>query len=426
MSSSIVVKNLGADHRANSAASYAADRVRQASRVLKIRIRTLGFINTSKLSNYGYGPSLVASLSACKPGNQRFSRVVVTVAGFLAVIMGSATKAQVLPVKVTVNPAVEATLATKLSSPFRAAISDRPLRESLLAISQPLGINIWIDRKIDPTVPVGTGPEAKTVFEALSTLVDSAGAEIAVAENVVLVGRRDWALAVAGAVMGKSGNDMPRDLSWGEPSTPAQAMLVCGGSSSGPSLPHDLWAAVHWTAMRPSTARLLIVTQFDKVPSTTDPNQYVPLVAPAKIEALYPSGPHALTMRKDVLAVDQAALFREAKGGILLTSSPAGHHAATKAWLSAVRLQATKPLDIDKTRFSMRLENVTADQVFRQLATTSTRVLVIEPAAGDACKSLVSLAVQDKSLRDISEQVARSAGVTIQWSEQELHVKPLQ
>ena len=51
MSSSVVVKNQGADHRANSAASYAAARLRQALRKLKIRIPGRQLINIDNPSH---------------------------------------------------------------------------------------------------------------------------------------------------------------------------------------------------------------------------------------------------------------------------------------------------------------------------------------------------------------------------------------
>jgi len=423
MSSSVVANNLGADHRANSAAYYAADRSWQAIIKPKIKIPTLCFINSGKLWHHHRHPSLVTAKTRCKPQFKNFYALVA----FITVLWGLADKNQVLAKNPQQNSvpqaAVDAQLSAKLLSDYRFSIHEKPLRDTLHLLAYRSEINLWLDREIDPTKLVTTGTEARTLYQAISASARSAGAAVNVVDNVVLVGRDDWVERVAGAILATVRGGTKRDISWTELATPTVAAATCVTAIRQP-LPHDLWPSTDWKRIDGSVALLLVAAQFDLMPSNDSSGSYSSLAVPAKLSAVYPAGKHAALMRAEVLRADPKATIKESNSQLLVTGTPAAHRAATSAWLNNAALAHPKILDIDKVQFSLDLKKKPAGQVLAQLAGAAGRVFVIQPDASELCKQSVTLSAKDKTLRSLSESIAQAAGVAITWSDTELRVAP--
>ncbi len=423
MLSSGCVNNQGADHRANSAASYAADRLRQALRNSKIRIRQRQFINNDKLSHHSDGLSLIPFKSTRKSQIPHFSYIALLTLLVVTIFNGGPASAEKPAQPAVVRDAIAQVTAARLTSEFRTAISDKPLRDSLQTIADVLQVNLWLDRAVDPTLPVSSSPQARTGYQSITSIAQSAGLQLTVVGNVLLVGRGPWVEQTAAVILTAPASGKPQDIEWPEPTTPTQAVIACGIENQQP-LPHDLWPAVHWRNMDTQIAHQLIAAQFNLMPSITTPNAYDPLVvALSKMPLLYPLGTHAAGLRAAVAKADKHATVKEANAKLLVVGTAAAHLAAVNAWLGQANAAAQAKLDLDKTQFSLQLENTAAEQVFRQLASTAGLQLVIDPAAVESCHRLVSLNAKDQTLRELCSRIASAVEVSIELTEAALTIK---
>lgn len=430
MSSSVFAINRGADHRANSGASYAADRWRQAPRRAEIRIRFRPLINSTKLPRPRANLSLVASKLAGKLHFRRFLAFFSVLLVVFDVACASrvwAQKPQGRSQTEKASSAVDLGLASKLTGNFRSAIADKPLRDALVSIAETAQVNLWLDRHVDPTVPSSSDPAAATVYQTLASVAKSAGLAILPVQNVVLVGREQWVEKAAAAVRSIEPTGQRGTFAWPDLTTPSQSLEIVRGKPNTPltPLPHDLWPRQSWTQMSPQVAAVLITSQFDLVPGNSGLQALDPLIAPARSSALYPTGKHAAALRAEVAKVDRTSSVREVNSQLMLTGSPAAHRAATDAWLRTRGAEASKPIDLDKLRFSLRLENAVAEQVLTQLATTAGRTLVIDPQVAEACKKPVTLAIEDETMRTLTDKISASVGVAIRWTDTQLQVSAL-
>jgi hypothetical protein len=75
-----------------------------------------------------------------------------------------------------------------------------------------------------------------------------------------------------------------------------------------------------------------------------------------------------------------------------------------------------------KAVFELKLINQPAAIILRKLAGTAGKTLRIEPNAELASEQLISLDEQKKTLPELAEIVAESAGLRVRWSEDEVVV----
>lgn len=376
-------------------------------------------------------------------------------------------------------PAVSPQLAAKLKAPFHSAITAKPLRETLTQLAAVAELNIWLDRRVDPSRPVNLPAGSQSIYQAIARAAESLDLRVAAAGNVVLVGRPEWTSTLAGAVLAlpaelRQDDDWP-PIRWPHATTPDEALQIvtAGSELDTPSLPHDLWPAVNWRGVSPPLATLLITAQFELmpgepqpslrspaggrqaergqedpaagrrsvlfsrdplfVPSAADepqpgqpPRRSValrPLQAPSSLTLVYPNGPHVPQLRQAAQAADPASRFRAGRSGgpLELSGSPAAHLAAIAAYLSHSNAAA---VELDETRFSLRLRDAPAQDVFAQLAGTAGRQLQITPAAAAACQQRVTLEGMNVTLAELTERIAAEIGVRPTWTVEALLIEP--
>lgn len=328
--------------------------------------------------------------------------------------------------------------AAKLRSPLSSAVTAKPLRPALVEIAAVAKLNLWIDRRVDPhqVVTVAAGP--KSVFDTLDQAAQSVGLQAVPAGNVVLVGRPAWAQTLAGAIHAlPPAAREPATLAtirWPALTTPTEALAIAlaGDLPDTLTLPHDLWPEVAWDGVSGPLAALLISAQFDLMPreplhaATPVPATLVPLAAPAAVTCAYPDGPFLAELRAAARAADPACRFRPSgRGGpLLLTGSAQAHAAATAAALRHHGGDAPASVDVDATRFSLRLRDAPAQDVFAQLAATAGRQLAISPAASEAARQRVTLEGRDITLHELTQQVAAAVGLHATWTAEALQIEP--
>lgn len=422
----------------------------------------------------------------CRHVNRCWSRggIKRLVAGALLIIIGTSPAAAQHPDGQTLAAepasAISPQLAAKLKAPFHSAISAKPLRETLTQIATIAEINYWLDRRVDPSLAANVPGGSQSVYQAIAHAAESLELRAAAVGNVVLIGRPEWVSTLAGAILGlpaelRQNTDWP-PVRWPPATTPDEALQIAmaGAGADTPPLPHDLWPAVTWRGVSPQLAALLITAQFDRMP--TEPRQNLslpgrrqaesgqedpaaapksvlfsrdpsfvpaaagepqpsqpprpsvelqPLQAPSSLTLVYPNGPHAPQLRQAALAADPASRFRAGRSGgpLELTGSPAAHLAAIAAYVS--QPSAAAAVELDATRFSLRLRDAPAKDVFAQLAATAGRQLQIAPAAAAACQQRVTLEGMNVTLAELTGRIAKEIGVQSTWTEETLLIEPV-
>lgn len=358
-------------------------------------------------------------------------------------------------------------LASRLAAPFQTLVEKRRLRELLTQMSEVGSFNLCLDRRIDPDQTVSLPPAPRTLFGTISQAAAAAGHDSAAIGNLVLVGRPEWVTAVVAAMLDQPdtylGETPPQVIFWPEATTPSEALRIASGieplpdeldgESQATPLPHDLWPAVRWQGVSGPLATLLVAAQFDQMPApgtsrpvnpnpiprtrrpgATDPAarpqtgdqppSLVPLAASSSFVVPYPSGPHAAALRRDVLAADPKAKVTPspASGRIEVDGSAAAQIAAVRAHLTHASTPLNPKGTLDRVRFSLTLQGISAANVFEQLANTAVHQLVIADDARAACQSLVMLNIQDKTIRELVALVAEQVGVRAEWGDGQLRI----
>lgn len=376
--------------------------------------------------------------------------------------------------------AVAPALVAKLTAPFHSAITAKPLRETLTQIATIAELNLWLDRRVNPSLPVNLPGGSQSVYQALARGAESLDLRVAVVGNVVLVGRPEWVHTLAGAVLALPAelreDDAWPPISWPDATTPDEALQLAASSGERDTrlLPHDLWPAVNWRGVSPQLAVLLITAQFDLMPADPQPHlwsswdshqiergqenpaagprgvlfsrepsfvspgasdaqptrrprrsfEWQPLQAPSSLTLVYPNGPYVPQLKQAVQAADSSSRFRTGRSGgpLELTGSPGAHLAAIAVYVSQVSVAPA--VELDSTRFSLRLRDAPAEDVFAQLAATARRQLQIAPAAAAACRQRVTLEGVNVTLAELTARIAKQIGVQPTWTEQTLLIEP--
>ena len=154
-----------------------------------------------------------------------------------------------------------------LSQPMGLTISQTPIRDVLNSVSQSQSISIFLDRRIDPSLPVSIQASSRdsVLIDVLNRIGENAGAEISLIENVVYVGPRGktqalqrtavalhHSISFAQVRKGGPATTELHALEWDELSTPAdiEAEIAKTWSiQSSLNLPHDLFHA--WSIHQP-------------------------------------------------------------------------------------------------------------------------------------------------------------------------------
>ena len=58
-------------------------------------------------------------------------------------------------------------LFARLATPMKSIQDGKPFREALESIADSVELNLWLDRRVDPTAPVTAGPLRPTVSAAI-------------------------------------------------------------------------------------------------------------------------------------------------------------------------------------------------------------------------------------------------------------------
>ncbi len=304
----------------------------------------------------------------------------------------------------------------QLSTPLTSIQDGKPLREALQSIAGQVQLNLWFDRKVDPTSPIDLGPVGPTVYQAIRKIAEANGCVVMAVSEVVLVGRPQWVDTTAASLIAISTRRSAAakiDVQWDPLTTPREAYQVIadGGAATGPALPHDLWPAVHWQKIDRRVANALVLAQFDLRPGTS-PARPIAATLPASVTRRYPA---AAKNQLDgaMRNVDRTSRVRLSNGWTVASGSLSAHRAAVAELLKADARVAANANQV----FSLKPTEARVGDLLTKFALTAGRHCKIDPAAIEACEKVITLEATDQTLRQLVDQVATRGGVTATWTE---------
>ncbi len=317
-------------------------------------------------------------------------------------------------------------MVVQLTKPMQSIVDGRPLRDAINSIAEQAHLNVWLDRRVDPSVPVALGPLGPTAFASLQQLAKSSGCVVMPIANVILIGRQKWVDQTTTTLMSLTLDDSsPRQsIHWDDLTTPQEALAaaVAGDVELDNDLPHDLWPAIDWHDLDPRVAVALILAQFDLRPDSTESISKlttVPTTGRGQFTRQYALSLNNSDFRKAFLSATKTGRSKvtgrvKVDGEtVSATGSAAAHRTALTAALTSIR---PKSVDIDRSTFTIKRLRTSAMNAFAQLAKLAGRTCQIEPAAQEACQKPVSVEGTDLTLRELTNRVAAEVGVTVSWS----------
>jgi hypothetical protein len=313
-----------------------------------------------------------------------------------------------------------------LSAPMTSIVDGKSFRNGVTGIAKQAELNIWIDRRVDPTSPVTAGPVGPTVFAAIGKLAARRDCVLMPVANVLLVGRQDWVDRTASSILSLkiSGKQELADIVWEDLTTPAEAIARAAGGAVEvePVLPHDLWPATTWKQVDRRVAVTLVLAQFDRLPQSTTAlgNLRSTPATKGSFSRRYWLGKANSIIRDVMQEQDRKSKFGTQRGWLEATGSIAAHRAAvTKVFDNMTKVAAPDPR---KDTFTLKKMSTTAENALIQFARTAGRTCLIKADAVAACKQIVSIEGQDITLEQLTAVVAKQVGVDVQWHDDRIVV----
>ena len=315
--------------------------------------------------------------------------------------------------------ALQDRLFTQLTRPMQSIVDGRSLREAINSIARQTQLNVWLDRRVDPSVPVALGPIGPTPFAALEQLAESSGCVVMPIENVILIGHQKWVDQTSATLMSLDLNDsLPAvEIAWDDLTTPHEALRKAVGADVDldTPLPHDLWPAVGWQGVDRRVAATLILAQFDRRPVSTESVTNLatePATSRGQFRRRYTLAKYNSDFRKVFLRAARANRAEFEGGSVSAAGNVTSHRIALTSVLASIR---PKSVDIDRSTFTIKRMRTTAKNAFEQLAKMAGRTCRIETDVNEACQNTVSVEGTDLTLRELTARVASEVGVTATW-----------
>ena len=299
----------------------------------------------------------------------------------------------------------------RLSAPVTSIMDGRSFRDAVNRLAQSGQINVWIDRRVDPSVRIQVGQLGPNRFTAINQVAEANGCVAMPVENVLLIGPAQWVEGLAESIWSSSKSKRRANVSWPRLSTPTEALASVNGKAE--PLPHDLWPAVKLIGIRRAVAEELIRGQFAPARGQTSREQTAKDTVKLT-EHLYRGLPLEL-VRSELRAADPKSRIKKVGDSLSIAATARGHRIITQTWLTSATPRRTK---VDAT-FSLRTK-VQAGTVITQLAQAAQWKCTIKDSAIEACQSEIRLEAKDKTLKELIELACGQAGVNVAFGDGEV------
>ncbi|MEZ6135359.1 MAG: hypothetical protein R3C53_10660 [Pirellulaceae bacterium] len=327
----------------------------------------------------------------------------------------------------------------KLQQPIRFVWDQQALRAGLQNLSKAHRINLWVDRRLDPTQPVSyappvgdTSPHDSMLLSRLQQLAAQMNASAGVIENLVYFGPSEHVEQIQRAAVVLHNTISQQDsrlanearlLKWPELTTPQALLEIIEQQWSiqiEAKLPHDLMHAGELQTPSALATQLTIAAAgFDMEVEMVGHKQFklVPLQKQSKFQAEY---------AKASIEADAIAELRRLYPGSQLkcraarctATGVANYHFALFA-VEAARTAA------DERRWSLNVPNAPTSALMDRLAAGIGLQVTWDPACTDEHRNrLQVLEIKDASTQELLEKVCAAAGLSFRLEGDQLTLFP--
>ena len=327
---------------------------------------------------------------------------------------------------VGVSACAQESFYAMLASPCRVSVSNSSARSAIDQISTGHHLNIWLDRRIDPTTPVRIEPSTESVGQALDRLAAALDAEIGFADPVAIIAPHGQAIGIASAILdmrnrlrsGPKHEKMLRryDIAWQRLTTPNEAGQQIARTwaldEPLPSLPHDLLAEAKLRQLDLPAATILLASGFGKMPASISDaglTEWQPFDSAIAATLSYPSAKISTELKTALLKIDSSVTLRSSGGLVRVTGSSAVHHAIQKNNFVRAPRPQTEP---SVKRFTLRVVGKPAISVLKALCSASGLELETAAASKDRLAGAVGLDVQDLPVIEIINSICGQVKLT--------------
>ena len=312
------------------------------------------------------------------------------------------------------------TFNQRLQIRTNSVLDGRTFREALTRICETNELNLWIDRRVNPSERIEIGPVGPTVFQAIQKIAASQSCDVMPVSGVILVGRPKWIRGLSEHILAAKPNELGSviDVHWDELTTPSEALSTVESltATAEPPLPHDHWPKNSWNSIDSGVAKLLIRGQFTESNALTHGEDQRSKKLITRIYSLTATTREKATAKIPEL-VPGTKLTRSATG--LSVQASAAQHLLITSWL-LTHQAVEKGADIDGDTFTLKKMSTTAENAFRQLANTAGLRCVIDSSAQAACGEFVTLEGENVTLRFLLERIAEQINATITWQDSKI------
>ncbi|GIX00099.1 MAG: hypothetical protein KatS3mg111_3431 [Pirellulaceae bacterium] len=314
---------------------------------------------------------------------------------------------------------------------------NKPLREGVVELATSRGLNVWIDRRLDPSLPLTLqfpGPASYSdLFTALRQVAATAGAGVGLVENTIYLGPPDVAPRVATAAVrfydqlvrhAGDASDRPHRTCWPDiTSYQSLAEQICAlpGWPLASKLPHDLLhAGCFEIPCTVATQLTLLAAGFDMEPAVRHAGsevaiQFQPLSATTVWTADYP--------RQQLVGLDgppeRAIAFAQRHGGSIR------RHATEATWeisgptdfhLRCLVPAAPPPRAtnaIFRQRWTFEVRHKPAKVVLDSLAASIGFQPQWSTAASEVAGKRISFRIENADLDALLQAFAQASGLSV-------------
>lgn len=334
-------------------------------------------------------------------------------------------------------------LQRKLDAPLTLEYRDVPLRSALDRLAQSQNIDVWIDRRVDPTQELSLDANNQALRQVLSDLATAGQSATTTLGDLVYVGPKEKVgeLRTLVALAHQHVHRMPpavregllrrEELSLARLTEPREAIahLVAsrGIKLENPrAIPHDLWPAGRLPALSGAAQLSVLLAGFDLAwePGKGDNTlRIVPIPRPVVIERKLGGTPPAELQQ--LLAEDPSVKLRQSGGEAWLTARVEQHEGLQAKPSASTRPPRRTRTTTERQVYSLTLRDQPVGGLLRQLAAKLNRKLVLSDdliADGAPLSKRITFAVDQVDLEELLAEIAEQAQLTIEGDEQEIRV----
>jgi len=344
----------------------------------------------------------------------------------------------------------EETIAWKTGDDFRRQLrqpvgfswQENPIRAALGNLSRNRQLAIWLDRRVDPGVPLDLSVEGISLHDALRRIAASVGCVVSYPGPIAYIGPRDATakLATIAALRRQDVTRLPepirmrfelRDVwQWDELSSPRELLQqLCQRAGiklvNLERIPHDLWPAADLPALSLTDRITLVLAGFDltfEIARDGSAIRPMPMPAEAQLERTYPlRSTNRGIARKLAETLPAATLSRDGKQ-LTVTGSWEDHETVAAA-LRGER-PTGKQVAEGETRFDLRVSNEAVGAIVKVLAEHEKLTVKVDPAIQANLQQRVSFDLKQAKLEEVLEQALKPVGIAFQLKAGTLELRP--